>query len=74
MDKLPDANRAADPDDTASFLNETVIDLLKQNRGSSETEKKKCGKRVPKKYKQLFLGRFWKPLMHLTMKTILLKI
>ena len=51
MDKLPDANRAADPDETSSFLNESVVDLLKQNRCSSETEKKKRGKRVPKKYK-----------------------
>ena len=53
LDKLPDANRAADPDETASFLNETVVDLLKQNRCSSETEKKKRGKRVSKKYKGL---------------------
>ena len=53
LDKLPDANRAADPDETASCLNETVVGLLKQNRCSSETEKKKRGKRVPKKYKGL---------------------
>ena len=36
MDKLPDANRAADPDETVSFLNETVVDLIKQNRCSSK--------------------------------------
>ena len=30
-----------------------MVDLLKQNRCSSETEKKKRGKRVPKKYKGL---------------------
>ena len=49
LQKLPGGKKELSKDDSDSSINETLIGLLKENRGCSDEQKAKRGKKIPKK-------------------------